>query len=72
MWLREFKKRNPDLRLKSSESVMKQTVANARKDILSQYFELLEQILIKNNLRFKPHLIFNCDLNQCWLVTNNV
>ena len=38
MWLRGFKKRNPDLRLKSSESVMKQTVANARKDILSQYF----------------------------------
>ena len=51
---------------------MKQTVANARKDILSQYFELLEQILIKKNLRFKPHLIFNCDLNQCWLVTNKV
>ena len=50
--------KGPGLRLKSSESVMKQTVANARKDILSQYFELLEQILIKNNSK---NLIFNCD-----------
>ena len=33
----------------------------ARKDILSQYFELLEQTLTKNDLRFKLYLIFNCD-----------
>ena len=68
MWLKGFKKRKPDLRLKSSESVMEQTVANARKDILSQHFELLEQILIKitwgsNLISFLIVTLTNVDLS---------
>ena len=60
LW-RGFKQRHKDLTVRITESVTKQVMINTSKEILNQYFDLLESTLKENGLQDKPHLIFNCD-----------
>ena len=60
-WWRGFKKRHNDLKLCKTESIDRGRHDNATEEIVEQYFDVLEETITTNNLKTRPHLIFNCD-----------
>ena len=61
-WWRGFRDRHRhEIALRKPESVDHGRVANARPEIVSDYFDVLNTILEENDLKKKPHLVFNCD-----------
>ena len=60
-WWRGFRDRHKDLSLRRSEPIDKPKIQNSRSDVITGYFDLLNEILRSNGLKNSPHLIYNCD-----------
>ena len=61
MWWRGFKNRHPNIRLRRPDILDRGRSAMTNVTVLSEYFELLDQVLTKEGLKDKPHLLYNCD-----------
>lgn len=60
-WLQNFLRRHPDLSVRKSEGVsLARSQGMNRKDV-NEYFQLLQQTILENNLMEKPDHIFNMD-----------
>ena len=60
-WWRGFKTRHQDLALRRAETIDRGRVANARPEVIQDYFEQLGKIISENGLENKPSQIYNCD-----------
>ena len=60
-WWRGFKTRHQDLALRHAETIDRGRVANARPEVIQDYFEQLGKIISENGLENKPSQIYNCD-----------
>jgi hypothetical protein len=60
-WYTSFRKRHPQLSIRVSESVSHVRAIGTREEVLSKYFDLLEQTLVDNDIIEKPNCIFNMD-----------
>ena len=60
-WWRCFRDRHKELSLRKVEAIDRGRAANAKEDIIQEYFDVLEDTMRKNDLLDKPHLLFNCD-----------
>lgn len=59
-WFLNFKKRHR-LSIKKPQGVEYARSNQENPFIIHQYFDMLEETFTNNNLRNKPHLVFNCD-----------
>ena len=60
-WWESFRRRHRDLAVRSAERISYAKILAGIPSILSNYFDLLEDTLVKNDLDQKPCLIFNVD-----------
>ena len=60
-WYRNLKSRWPELKMINPRALSKERAQSTTQQVVNQYFENLQQVLIKNNLTEKPHLIYNFD-----------
>ena len=60
-WWEGFKKRHSEISLRTTEQLANNRAAACTLDVLSNYFDLLEQTVLDNDLVSKPNQIFNCD-----------
>ena len=60
-WWESFRKRHPIVALRSAEKLSYARLAATDPQIISSYFDLLEQTLTEYNLFDSPAQIFNCD-----------
>ena len=60
-WWESFRKRHPQLSLRSPETLSYARAVASSRDIVDDYFDLLQETMIQNGLSNKPALIFNCD-----------
>ena len=60
-WLYNFIQRWPELKLKKPRSLEIARAKCATREAVDNYFIELDKILVKNNLKNKPHLIYNVD-----------
>lgn len=60
-WWAGFKKRNPNVVLKSARNLSLARAGAGNIETLSKFFDKLEETLVTYNLTNKPHLIFNYD-----------
>ena len=60
-WWESFKKRHPDLSLRTAEQLAQVRSRCCNKEALEDYFDLLDETLQDNELCDKPVQMFNCD-----------
>ena len=60
-WWESFRKRHPIVALRSAKKLSYARLAATDPQIISSYFDLLEQTLTEYNLFDSPAQIFNCD-----------
>ncbi|XP_035690542.1 tigger transposable element-derived protein 6-like [Branchiostoma floridae] len=60
-WWRSFKKRHPTITHRAQDPLSRERAKMSNQDVIDAFFKLYTDILDKNNLRSKPHLIHNCD-----------
>ena len=60
-WWESFKRRNPDLKLRTAEPLSYARLIASHPDILDYYYDLVENTLIGNDLLDKPSQVFNAD-----------
>ena len=60
-WWESFRKRHPILALRGAEKILYARLAATTPQIISSYFDLLEQTLSEYDLFSSPAQIFNCD-----------
>lgn len=60
-WWCDFRRRHPDLTLRSTDKLDRGRARNANKLVLQEYFDLLDKTLVKNNIKDKCDRIYNCD-----------
>ena len=60
-WWDSFRKRHPELTLRVPTPLSQARSQATDVEVLSHYFDLLEETIISNDLHGKPHLIFNMD-----------
>ena len=60
-WWESFRLRNKEFSLRSAERVSRTRMLASAPGILENYFDLLEDTLVKNDLLHKPCAIFNVD-----------
>ena len=60
-WWRGFRDGHKELSLRKVEAIDRGRAANAKEDIIQEYFDVLEDTMRKNNLLDKSHLLFNYD-----------
>lgn len=60
-WWDRFRARHPQLRLRSGESLAYVRAVCSNRVVLDRYFDLLEDVMVKNALNDKPGRIFNLD-----------
>ena len=53
--------RHPDVTLRTPSSLCKARALATNHEIIDQYFDILEEALMVNNLFDKPHQVFNLD-----------
>ncbi|CAG2194274.1 unnamed protein product [Mytilus edulis] len=60
-WFRSFMDRWPDLKLQKPRALSISRAKGASKEVIDSYFDELENILNKYDLKNKPHCIYNID-----------
>ena len=60
-WWESFRKRHPNLTLRTAEKLSYARYVSTDPDIINQYFDLLKDTLMNNKLLDRPAQIFNCD-----------
>ena len=60
-WWDGFKKRHPQVSLRMAEHLVSNRASSCTRDVLNNYFDLLEKTIHDNDLLAKPNQIFNCD-----------
>ena len=60
-WWNSFRKRHPQLTLQAASSLSYASAVAHDPETFQNYFDLLENTLIKNKLMNEPSRIFNCD-----------
>ena len=60
-WWNSFSKRHPEVSLRTPEDFSHARHHYARSETVHNYFDLLEETIISNELESTPSLIFNCD-----------
>ena len=60
-WWDRFRERHPHLRLRAGERLAYVRAVCTNRQVLDRYFDLWEDVLLKNNLKDKPNRIFNLD-----------
>ena len=60
-WWESFCRRNPNLTIRTPAPLSQARVAASDSDVISRYFDILEQTLADNHLEDKPCQIFNMD-----------
>ena len=60
-WWDKFRKRHPELVMRTAEKLAYKRAVAVNKDIIDHYFDLLESTLKENGLLERPPLIFNAD-----------
>jgi len=60
-WWQSFRKRHPNMILHTSEPLSYILAISSSPDIISQYYDLLENTIFDNSLQGKPSQIFNMD-----------
>ena len=60
-WWDRFRERHPHLRLRAGECLAYVRAVCTNRQVLDRYFDLWEDVLLKNNLKDKPNRIFNLD-----------
>ncbi|XP_072395364.1 uncharacterized protein [Diabrotica undecimpunctata] len=60
-WLQSFLRRNPDLSIRKLDGVSLARSRGMNKKDVSDYFDLLEQVILENELIEKPGSLFNMD-----------
>lgn len=60
-WWEGFKKRHPNVSLRSSSALTKPRLLASSRAVIDHYFDLLEETLSENGLSDRPYQIFNMD-----------
>lgn len=60
-WLQSFLRRHPDISVRKGEGVSVARAQGLSKEVVKQYFDLLQCVLTENHLTNKPGHIFNVD-----------
>ena len=60
-WWQSFKKRHPEITLRSAEPLAYARAVASNPAVLDRYYDILEHALTENDLMDKPCQIFNCD-----------
>ena len=60
-WWESFQKRHPQLTLRCPETLSYARAIASSREVVDDYFDLLEETLARNDLTNKPAEIFNCD-----------
>ena len=60
-WWERFVGRNPQLSLRSAVPLSMARAMATDSDVISKYFDILEDCLTQNSILDKPGIIFNCD-----------
>ena len=60
-WWDRFRERHPHLRLRAGERLAYVRAVCTNRQVLDRYFDLWEDVLVKNNLKDEPNRIFNLD-----------
>jgi hypothetical protein len=60
-WWQGFKTRHFEISLRRPDMLHRGCIRMANENVVSDYFALLSDVLDKENLKDKPHLIYNCD-----------
>lgn len=60
-WWDKFRRRHPELVMRSGEAIAYKRAAAVNKETIFHYFNLLEATLQNNHLLDRPSLIFNAD-----------
>ena len=60
-WWRAFCKRNPNLTLRAPATLSQARVSVTDREVIDNYFDLLEKTMIEYNLVGKPGQLFNMD-----------
>ena len=60
-WWCDFRRRHPELTLRSTDKLDRGRARNANMLVLKEYFDLLDKTLVENNMKNKCHRIYNCD-----------
>ena len=61
VWWESFCRRHPNLTIRYSAPLSKARMVASDSDVISRYFNILEQTLAENNLEDKPCQMFNMD-----------
>jgi hypothetical protein len=64
-WWEDFCRRHPNLALRAPSCLSKARAFATNEETINQYFNILEEALIENNILDKPHHIFNLDEQGC-------
>lgn len=60
-WYRRFMRDHPRISLKKPEQLQKCRVNAADPFVVNDFYDKLESVIQKYNLKNRPHLVFNCD-----------
>ncbi len=60
-WRESFKRRHPDIKLRTPETLSYARMVSSSPSILDRYYDLLESTLKENKLLEKPGQVFNAD-----------
>lgn len=60
-WWARFSERHPSLSLRTAMPLSLARAMATDNEVLQQYYDLLEDTLIKNEILNDPHRIYNCD-----------
>ncbi len=60
-WWESFQRRHPQLSLRCPETLSYARAIASSRGVIDDYFDLLEETLVRNDLTNKPAQIFNCD-----------
>ena len=60
-WWCDFRRRHPDLSLRSTDKLDHGRARNANKFVIKDYFELLGKTLTEHHIKDKANRIYNCD-----------
>ena len=60
-WWESFRKQHPNITIRKAEALSNPRYVCVTPEVINNYFDLLEETLIDNDLMEKPCQIFNCD-----------
>ena len=63
-WWESFRKRHPDITIRKAEALSNPRYVCVTPEVINNYSDLLEEMLIDNDLMEKPCQIFNCDESE--------